>query len=152
MVIGRSAVWDGGMVAHSVIRCLTSLVLFTMPPKNSHSGGRQIEPLVEKHFTPVGQRDPKTKRYKMTCNYCPPGTSPIEHRDRRCVYHLSKYEECPNTPEEVRKEALMLLAAEAAAGGSGTDGDPDLSCTQAHTSHESHCRPRDIRGGPYRRR
>ena len=37
----------------------------------------------------------------------------IEHRDRHCIVHLSKVDLCPHTPAEVRKEAIILLAAQA---------------------------------------
>lgn len=81
-----------------------------MPPDPSHTGGRRIDPFVDKHFTRAGERNEKTKRYKMQCNYCPPGATVLEHRDRRCISHLSKYDQCPNAPDEVRREALELLA------------------------------------------
>ena len=81
-----------------------------MPPDTPHTGGRRTNPFVEKHFTRVGERHEKTKRFKMQCRYCPLGATIIEHRDTRCISHLSKYDQCPNAPDEVRREALELLA------------------------------------------
>ena len=34
----------------------------------------------------------------------------IEHRELRCTVHLPKYEQCPNAPAHVRKEALQRFA------------------------------------------
>lgn len=47
----------------------------------------------------------------MKCKYCPPESPPIEHRDKRCIVHISKVEQCLHAPPEVRKEALITLAS-----------------------------------------
>lgn len=73
------------------------------------SGGQKLDEFVTKHFTKVGEKNPRTNRWKMKCNYCTPDTV-VEHRELRCTEHLSKYELCPNTPGPVRKEALTRLA------------------------------------------
>ncbi|EMD30600.1 hypothetical protein CERSUDRAFT_127775 [Gelatoporia subvermispora B] len=76
----------------------------------AHGGGRQLDAFVEKHFNKDGPRNEKTKRYMMLCKYCT-DPKPIEHRDRRCILHVSKFEHCPNAPQDVRIEALSLLVA-----------------------------------------
>ncbi|KAL7281205.1 hypothetical protein ACG7TL_004513 [Trametes sanguinea] len=77
--------------------------------RRPHTGGRPLDTFVEAHFVKASERDPKTRRYKMKCKYCPDGSPVIEHRDRRCVIHISKADLCPRAPEAIRKEALILL-------------------------------------------
>ncbi|KAI0056369.1 hypothetical protein BV25DRAFT_1766862, partial [Artomyces pyxidatus] len=72
--------------------------------------GRPSNEFVDKHFEKVGPQNQSTRRYKVRCKYCPPGSSLIEHRDNRCVTHTSKVQACPNAPKEVRMDALAILA------------------------------------------
>ncbi|KAG6806514.1 hypothetical protein H0H92_011059, partial [Tricholoma furcatifolium] len=74
----------------------------------STKGGRTPDAFVMEHFTKVGEQNPKTKHWQMSCKYCT-GPQTIEHRDYRCLKHISKQETCPNAPADVRKQALQLL-------------------------------------------
>ena len=91
----------------------------------SHSGGRELLPFMEKHFTKSSERNPTTKHYKFKCNYCPEGSALIEHREKRCLQHIAKPAECQHAPKWARKEAWLILAKDtdieveaAAEGGS----------------------------------
>ncbi|KAI0747746.1 hypothetical protein C8Q80DRAFT_1353696 [Daedaleopsis nitida] len=79
--------------------------------KKNTSGSRQLDPFVDAHFKIASERHPTTRRYHMQCKHCPPGSPLIEHRDKRCIQHLSKYELCPDAPPAVRKEALIRLVS-----------------------------------------
>lgn len=79
--------------------------------KKAIPGGRQLDPFVEAHFKIASERHPTTRRYQMQCKHCPPGSPLLEHHDKRCIQHLSKYELCPDAPSAVRKEALIRLAS-----------------------------------------
>ena len=73
------------------------------------TGGQKLDDFVTQHFSKMGERNLRTNRYKMKCNYCMPDAI-IEHRELRCTVHLFKPEQCPNAPESDRKEALQRLA------------------------------------------
>ena len=73
------------------------------------AGGQKFNEFVDTHFTRVGDKNPRTNRWNVKCNYCAPEKI-LEHRETRCTEHLSKYEKCPNAPESVRREALQQLA------------------------------------------
>ena len=75
----------------------------------TNKGGHPLDAFVAEHFTKTGKRHPKTRRWHMLCNYCPPERPPIEHRDARCIQHISKPQSCPNVPEDIRLEARRLL-------------------------------------------
>ena len=76
-------------------------------------GGRARDEFIHKHFN--GRRDPnkKSKRWLMTCKYCPSDVAKeIVHRDSRCLKHIGKTngeDSCTNVPAEVRLEASHLL-------------------------------------------
>jgi hypothetical protein len=72
-------------------------------------GGHPLDAFVAEHFTKIGEWHPKTKRWHMQCNYCPSERPPIEHRDTRCMQHISNPQNCPNVPEDIRLEARRLL-------------------------------------------
>ena len=72
-----------------------------------HKGGQKADPFVFAHFSAVGERDAKTKRWSVQCKYC---TAPlIVHRDSCCLSHLGKEGVCPNAPANVKIEAQRLL-------------------------------------------
>ena len=95
------------------------------------TGGQKLDEFVSKHFSRVGQKNPRTHRWNMKCHYCVPDIV-MEHRELRCTEHLSKYEQCPNAPKTVRDEALQRLATKRGALSSlsidelGTPSNPHV--------------------------
>ena len=83
----------------------SSVTLRTHPD----GGWQKLDKFVEQHFSRVGERNLRTNRWNIKCRYCEPDVI-IEHRELRCTEHLSKYEQCPNAPEVIRKDALQRLA------------------------------------------
>ena len=75
----------------------------------NNKGGHLPDAFVSRHFTKAGERSAKTRRWHMRCNYCPATAPLIEHRDVRCIKHLSDANRCPNVPENERREARLLL-------------------------------------------
>jgi len=73
----------------------------------AHKGGQKADPFVFTHFSAVGKRDAKTKRWSVQCKYCT--APPIVHRDSHCLSHLGKEGVCPNAPANVKIEARRLL-------------------------------------------
>ena len=73
------------------------------------AGGKKLDEFVDRHFSRVEKKSNRTNRWSMKCRYCTRDTV-IKHRELRCTVHLSKYEQCPNAPDHVRKEALQRLA------------------------------------------
>ena len=73
------------------------------------AGGKKLDEFVDRHFSRVEKKSNQTNRWSMKCRYCARDTV-IKHRELRCTVHLSKYEQCPNAPDHVRKEALQRLA------------------------------------------
>ncbi|RDB15798.1 hypothetical protein Hypma_003642 [Hypsizygus marmoreus] len=76
---------------------------------NSSKGGRTPDSFISEHFSKDGSINPKTKRWKMKCRYCPETADPIEHRDSRCLKHISNPKTCPTVPAVFRKEAHLLM-------------------------------------------
>jgi len=66
-------------------------------------------PVVDQHFSKVGEKNPRTHRWNIKCHYCKPDAV-MEHCELRCTEHLSTYKRCPKAPESVRQEALQRLA------------------------------------------
>ena len=73
------------------------------------AGGKQLDEFVDRHFSRVEKKSNQTNRWSMKWHYCTRDTV-IKHCELRCTIHLSKYEQCPNAPDHVRKEALQQLA------------------------------------------
>jgi hypothetical protein len=73
------------------------------------AGSQKLDEFVNKHFSRTGERHKQMNRWKMKCHYCTLDTI-LEHCELRCMEHLSKYNQCPNTPEDIRKEELQQLA------------------------------------------
>jgi hypothetical protein len=74
-----------------------------------NKGGRTPDVFISENFTQVGERNARTKRWNMACNYCPAKAAAIEHRDMRCLQHLSKPKNCQNVPADIRREAGQLI-------------------------------------------
>ena len=71
------------------------------------AGSLRLDEFVDHHFSRVG-KNVRTNSWSMKCRCCTQDTI-IEHRELRCTVHLPKYEQCPNAPDHVRKEALQRL-------------------------------------------
>ena len=104
----RSAMPDEAQAGTRIYVVIHLSATLTLPPQMT--GGQKLDEFVDNHFSKEGERNTRTNRWKMKCNYCIPDTM-VEHCELRCTEHLSKPELCPNAPEPVRKEALTRCRA-----------------------------------------
>ena len=74
------------------------------------TGGQKLDGFVHQHFSKIGEKNHRTNRWKMNCNYYRKPDAVVEHREPRCTESLSKHELYHNVPESVWNEALTRLA------------------------------------------